>query len=708
MSERRKVRSSRVSAARASAARARAAASPAARASVPATGAETATPSKLPPMDVSDLLMAQRAAIEDLPELSPAEIAALPFAADVTDDPEDEAPWWLFDSLGGSPDAEHESWLRSLPAEIRAAYESGPWDGAGEFLAAGFYHHDDDGLWGLDFAADGQHDRLRPGPELAAAVAHASQDDHELGESELIGVLCAWQRLTSWAQAGQAACLNGLVQRRKHQSVELDRPALAGHVDDEAAAALSLTGRAAGRLLQAAVTLGRLPDVLQALAAGRIDWVKACLFTDLLAGLPDDVATAIARTVLAGADHKTSGQLRAALARAVLAYDPASAQRRREAAAREDASVQLWNEPSGNCGLAGRELPAADAVNASARLTAAARWLSRHGAEGTTDQLRATALIALLIGRPLDTLLPARSSGSADPASADSDSADSASAAPVSCDSDSADSASAAPVSCDSDSADSASADSAAAEADRPGAASSATPSSATPSSATASPATGIPDHELPEACLSGHGQPPLTGTINLTMPLSAWTGQTSAPGEVAGYGPADAATCCNLAGRTGGTAGTARWCLTLTGADGHAVAHACASGPPPPGVTAVAWARGLREKLQFLESGDCSHSRQSPRYRPPPNLVHLIRVRQRTCSFPGCRRPARRTDLDHTVAFHRGGMTCECNLAPLCRRHHQAKQAPRWHLSQDQPGVMTWELPSGRRYTVTPEPYPV
>ncbi len=681
--------------------------------------------------------MAQRAAMEELPELSPAEIAALPFAADVTDDPEDEAPWWLFDSLGGSPDAEHESWLRSLPAEIREAYESGPWDGAGEFLAAGFYHHDDDGLWGLDFAAGGQHDRLPPGPELAAAVARASQDDHEPGESELIGVLCAWQRLTSWAQAGQAACLNGLVQRRKHQSVELDRPALAGHVDDEAAAALSLTGRAAGRLLQAAVTLGRLPDVLKALAAGRIDWVKACLFTDLLAGLPDDVATAIARTVLAGADHKTSGQLRASLARAVLAYDPESAQRRREAAAREDASVQLWNEPSGNCGLAGRELPPADALNASARLTAAARWLSRHGAEGTTDQLRAAALIALLIGRPLDTLLPARASASADSDSGAHASADSDSGAPASADSDSADSASAdsdsaAPASADSDSAkaDRAKADRAKADrakADSADSDATSTISSTTPGSTASSPASRIPDGELPEACLSGHGQPPLTGTINLTMPLSAWTGQTSAPGEVAGYGPADAATCCDLAGRTGGsgqpgaftggssgssgtggTGGTARWCLTLTAADGHAVAHACASGPPPPGVAAVSWARGLREKLQFLESGNCGHGRQSPRYRPPPNLVHLIRVRQRTCSFPGCRRPARRTDLDHTIAFHRGGMTCECNLAPLCRRHHQAKQAPRWHLTQDQPGVMTWELPSGRRYTVTPEPYPV
>jgi hypothetical protein len=29
-------------------------------------------------------------------------------------------------------------------------------------------------------------------------------------------------------------------------------------------------------------------------------------------------------------------------------------------------------------------------------------------------------------------------------------------------------------------------------------------------------------------------------------------------------------------------------------------------------------------------------------------------------------------------------------NLAPLCRRHHQAKQAGGWHLDQTEPGVMT------------------
>jgi len=88
--------------------------------------------------------------------------------------------------------------------------------------------------------------------------------------------------------------------------------------------------------------------------------------------------------------------------------------------------------------------------------------------------------------------------------------------------------------------------------------------------------------------------------------------------------------------------------------------------------------------------------------------MEHLIQVRQRTCSAPGCRRAAVRCDLDHTIPYDQGGPTCPCNLAPLCRRHHRAKQAPGWHLAQDTPGVMTWTLPSGRSYTTRPAPYPV
>ncbi len=87
-----------------------------------------------------------------------------------------------------------------------------------------------------------------------------------------------------------------------------------------------------------------------------------------------------------------------------------------------------------------------------------------------------------------------------------------------------------------------------------------------------------------------------------------------------------------------------ARWCLTLTGL--------------------IRWAAGLAGKAATLETGRCGHARQSPRYVPPPSLVHLIRVRQRTCCFPGCRRAAARCDTDHTTPYDQGGITCECNLA--------------------------------------------
>jgi hypothetical protein len=107
------------------------------------------------------------------------------------------------------------------------------------------------------------------------------------------------------------------------------------------------------------------------------------------------------------------------------------------------------------------------------------------------------------------------------------------------------------------------------------------------------------------------------------------------------------------------------------------------------------------------IETGTCAHRRQTAAYRPPDSLRHLIKIRSRRCGYPGCRRPATRCDDDHTIPHHQGGKTCECNLHPLCRRHHQAKQAPGWHLSQPEPGLLTWTTPSGRRYSTLPEPYP-
>jgi hypothetical protein len=589
---------------------------------------------------------------------------------------------WFGDDPDPTGDAEFTAWLQGLPDDIRADYLSRPWGGPLESDPAGFWHHDADAaVGGIGFSAGGAHDTLPPGPYLAWLAAATDAGRAELGESELIGVLCAWQRLTSWAQAGQTATLMTLVRRRETQARELDRPSLAEHASDEVAAALRLTGRSANQLLFTAGGLDRLPDVLALLQRGEIDWVKACLFVDQLTGLSDDDAREIAAALLGRAGGMTSGQLRAALTQAVLAHDPEAAERRRKDA-RADSGVHTWTETSGNAALAGRELAAADVIHASVRLTAFARSVRKRGATGTMDQLRAAVYIALLTGRAVETLLPlgryatASCPDAADPRSAAPDTSGRATAGP-----------------------------------DIAG------PDTAGPAWSADSTPTDGPE---PRAAAAS-GWPQLTGTVNLTMPMSTWLGLTRSPGEVTSHGPIDAETCCHIAEAMDSAS---RWCLTLTDPAGQAVAHACSrhrpphtgsprTGPPHTGppladdlTGSLTWAAGLATRLQHFETAPCGHIRQSVGYKPSQSLRHVVVIRQRRCSFPGCRRPAARSDLDHTTPFDQGGLTCECNLAPLCRRHHQAKQAPGWELTQPKPGQMTWRTPNGRGYQTTGDPY--
>ena len=137
---------------------------------------------------------------------------------------------------------------------------------------------------------------------------------------------------------------------------------------------------------------------------------------------------------------------------------------------------------------------------------------------------------------------------------------------------------------------------------------------------------------------------------------------------------------------------------MTLVSQDGRPVAHGCArAGPGPPGNgDPAAWLATV--KITPIEAGICEHRRESVGYQPSNTLRHVIKIRSRRCGFPGCRRPAVGCDDDHTVPYDKGGRTCECNLHPLCRRHHQAKQARGWRLDQPEPGTLIWTLPSGRR----------
>ena len=208
-------------------------------------------------------------------------------------------------------------------------------------------------------------------------------------------------------------------------------------------------------------------------------------------------------------------------------------------------------------------------------------------------------------------------------------------------------------------------------------------------------------------AAAPARGVPAAGGSVNLTMPASAWLGRSDAPGEVPGTGPADAGTCRDLAAALAANPAT-RWCLTLTDHRGRAVAHGCAqAGPgPPASQNPATWLTTIT--ITPIESGTCQHRRESAGYQPSDALRHLLKTRSRRCGFPGCRRPAVQCDDDHTIPYDKGGRTCECNLHPLCRRHHQTKQAPGWRLDQPKPGILIWTLPSGRQVTVTPEPYPI
>jgi hypothetical protein len=617
---------------------------------------------------------------------------------------------------------------------------------------------------GGGFAAGGAADRLLPGPVLAGLAGDRWAAGLErLTDDELIGVLRAGRRLASWAAAMELAAAADLWRRRTGEEDAGDSGA-AWHADDELAAALTLTRRAAEGVLELAVGLARLPATAAALAAGDIDLPRAKVIAEELTGLADAQAARVERAVVRAAPGLTTGQLRAAARQAVQAADPDAARKRKEQALRE-ARVERWSEPAGTAALAGRDLPPAQVLAADANLTALAQQLKAAGGEGTLDTMRAQIYLALLTGTPAASLLATEASGNPDTASrGDPDTASRGDPDTVSRsgpdtvshgdpdtvsrgDSDGSRHGSGGQPGNGDDAGDVGPATGSGSRPQASGPAASADSgagktacgsvdnlSSATPGS----PWPGASPGELPGVGTFGAVTAP--GRVHLTLPLATWLGRSDAPGHAAGYGPLDATDSRALADALAAHAGT-KWCLTITGPDGRPVAHGCAragppagsrdhpgtgsrAGPPasdrPParsragpnagasnrpriGSPAGAWTFSLTP----LDGGRCDHAWETAAYRPSDALRHRVNIRHATCVFPGCRRPATQCDADHTIAYERGGRTCLCNLAPLCRRHHQAKQAPGWRLEQVQPGVMIWTTPSGRRYTTGPGAYP-
>jgi hypothetical protein len=86
-------------------------------------------------------------------------------------------------------------------------------------------------------------------------------------------------------------------------------------------------------------------------------------------------------------------------------------------------------------------------------------------------------------------------------------------------------------------------------------------------------------------------------------------------------------------------------------------------------------------------------------RYEVGDRMRTRVSLLHPTCVFPWCTRPARRCDADHVIAHAAGGTTCDCNLAPLCRRHHRLKTTSGWRYQALETGVWLWSEPHGQRF---------
>ena len=96
-------------------------------------------------------------------------------------------------------------------------------------------------------------------------------------------------------------------------------------------------------------------------------------------------------------------------------------------------------------------------------------------------------------------------------------------------------------------------------------------------------------------------------------------------------------------------------------------------------------------------------------RYQPSAAVERAVRLRDLTCRFPGCDRPAVVCDLDHTVPFNHadprnGGLTVPGNLKCMCRQHHRLKTFhDGWRDEQLPDGTVIWTSPTGEVYRTVP-----
>lgn len=156
--------------------------------------------------------------------------------------------------------------------------------------------------------------------------------------------------------------------------------------------------------------------------------------------------------------------------------------------------------------------------------------------------------------------------------------------------------------------------------------------------------------------------------SVQVTISATTLLGADDQPGELEGYGPIPAS-----------------------------LARALAVDPT------ASWRRLITDgRGRLLDYGTTT-------YRPPQRLIDFVVARDRGCRFPGCRRPARRCDIDHVVPFGRpGGITASCNCEALCGHHHRLKHETGWTVTGNPADELLWVSPTGHQYRAPPGEYAI
>jgi hypothetical protein len=532
-------------------------------------------------------------------------------------------------------------------------------------------------------AHGGVLDTAVPCGTLALFVEDAAGDDgayRSASADEVMGAVCAWDRIEAYAAARKYQAVAAFIQHRPAPGFEAEVPGGMPQVweeftPNELAHSLADGLYGAEVALDTAYDLAvKLPGTMRALLAGDIRDGKARIIVRATANLNPDEARAAEEHVLDRAGRLTPGGLRAAIARAVMEIAPDKARRHREEAAKTRC-VEVRAEESGNASVSARELSPELAAAIDTELTARARELKKLGIGEHSGDRRVLALLERfglagdLPGGPGGNFsgYGERGYGERGPAVPGKLNL----TVPLR---------------------------TVQGQADRPGELAGYGPIDPELARRLADTVLAHPQTKVCVTVTNERGETMAHGCAR--PPTRTERDQLRKPPQPHGRRPGSV-----RSGQPG--------CGRDPGPDPPGPGGPCAFAPMPG--SERTWVLdpggGTGELIVVIwpvSTDPCDHRLQTARHHPGAELRHVTELRYGTCTSPVCRRPAWQSDFEHNRPYEEGGLSCLCNGNPKCRRDHRLKQHRGWRVDQHADGRIVWTAPTGRTATTWPHQYPI